>query len=696
MPRANAKSSWVPRFGAPAEADETQCQEYTDVEEWHSDHDEDKPRHHVAWADDINDEDKRRHHVAWADDVSGGDTPRDWMEQEKEQKKGRIAWKKAQVANFEGNHRHQSGDFGQLKSQVETMEKMEIGVAQSKKYEKIKKVTPPLTALLVIANTIAIGLETDIGDALDPNEVWINADFFFTFVFCTEIGVRIQLDSPLLYFRGTQLTPGRFEWDWFNLFDVTVVLFRCLDLLLAVAGTPQNLKVVTMLRLCHVGMAVRHLQRVKGLRELYLILAGVMDTTKTVMWVLAILCLFFLMLAIVMCVAIGKNRGMAGQLDYSRSEEGWDMDDYWGSVGASLMTLAQIMTRDHWMESVVGPLVRRYPPFIIIFAGFLCFSVLCCLNVITGIVVESTLNSSKSTTESAEKDMQDLCHKITDSLGVIFHEADLDGNGYLEEDELVYMMSKHRVKDRLKLAGIRDSDIKGLWKLMVDRDVGSVPIDKIIRGCSKMRGTAMASDMHLMSVDLNRQIEAAETALQDADQNNDILGNIVDAMDMVDREVLRGDGEQDPVLAYRKGHPQAQSVSKKIREWCKPVDFNETLGSWDTSNGTATNTSSILDSMQRPQRARRASLVEHSLNVQSRETPLFARRRDTFTRPTSMPKHLRGPADDEDQMGITGAMMRQSSNASVNPEFFAPSGRQGRKSIATMADRKKQFSWGAC
>merc|ERR1712187_906166 len=92
-----------------------------------------------------------------------------------------------------------------------------------------------------------------------------------------------------------------------------------------------------------------------------------------------------------------------------------------------------------------------------------------------------------------------------------------------------------------------------LFTLLDGDGRGLVPTDVFFRGCQRMRGQAMASDMHQLQVDLQRNsglvVDNDNLTLEVCRQ----LGNLVDQLDSVDRDIIKTpDDERDEVLMARR------------------------------------------------------------------------------------------------------------------------------------------------
>jgi Ca2+-binding EF-hand superfamily protein len=212
------------------------------------------------------------------------------------------------------------------------------------------------------------------------------------------------------------------------------------------------------------------------------------------------------------------------------------------------------MTRDKWSTSLVRPLVMEKNALMLLFILFMTVVILSLLNTIVGVVVESTLNSAKANEERAGKEKQKLDAKVMESLQAIFTEADADGSGELDREELHNAMKKPKVRQRMRLLDIPYKDLDLLFNLLDEDGTGLIKTDNFFRGCSKLRGPAMSSDLYHMAIDLDRSIQWSNNTLENLRKANGDMADLLNTIDTVELEIIQGDSDdKDPVLVNRRG-----------------------------------------------------------------------------------------------------------------------------------------------
>eukprot|EP00435_Cladocopium_sp_Y103_P070808 s344_g36.t1 len=142
---------------------------------------------------------------------------------------------------------------------------------------------------------------------------------------------------------------------------------------------------------------------------------------------------------------------------------------------------------------------------------------------------------------------------IMSSLRQIFREADADESGDLDREELRIALRTLRVRDRLKVLQIPFRDLEMLFMLLDEDNRGVIKCDYFFRGVAKLRGLAKAKDLHQLSIDLNRRMLWVDEYEAKVSEVNDVLVDMVDALDELDTHIVKGDkDDRDPVVAARR------------------------------------------------------------------------------------------------------------------------------------------------
>jgi voltage-gated sodium channel len=201
-------------------------------------------------------------------------------------------------------------------------------------------------AALIVLNAVILGLETSSA----VMERWGGAlhalDTALLGVFTAELALRIYA------FRG------RFFRDPWGLFDLAVV---------GIAWLPATgaLSVLRALRI------LRVLRLVSVVPSLRVVVEAMLAALPGMGSIVLLMLLIFYVSAVMAVKLFGES-----------------MPDEFGTLGASLFTLFQLMTLDDW-ANIVKPAMERHPLALLFFLPFILVATFVVLNLFIGVIVES-------------------------------------------------------------------------------------------------------------------------------------------------------------------------------------------------------------------------------------------------------------------------------------------------------------------
>lgn len=218
-----------------------------------------------------------------------------------------------------------------------------------------------ITAVIIL-NAVILGLETDTGIMASAGELLVALDRACLVVFCVEIAIK------LLAYRGLF---WRSPW---NVFDFVVVAIA----LVPDAGPLAVLRSLRVLRVFRLLTVLPSLRRV---------VAAFLHAIPGLGSVVAVLAVFFYVAAVIATNLFGATH-----------------PEWFGSIGASLFTLFQIMTLESWSMGIVRPLMADHPWAWVFFVPFIVLATFTILNLFIGIIV-STMQELGTTEPDRSGDM---------------------------------------------------------------------------------------------------------------------------------------------------------------------------------------------------------------------------------------------------------------------------------------------------
>eukprot|EP00419_Tripos_fusus_P000955 CAMPEP_0172676974 /NCGR_PEP_ID=MMETSP1074-20121228/14356_1 /TAXON_ID=2916 /ORGANISM="Ceratium fusus, Strain PA161109" /LENGTH=289 /DNA_ID=CAMNT_0013494739 /DNA_START=52 /DNA_END=921 /DNA_ORIENTATION=+ len=173
---------------------------------------------------------------------------------------------------------------------------------------------------------------------------------------------------------------------------------------------------------------------------------------------------------------------------------------YFGTVDAAVLSLFKTLTGGVSWQDVIKPLEEIGLFWALFFVAFISFCYLAVLNIVTGIVCSTAIESA---TEDLDMQVQaSLADKdrFTRQLKDLFVVIDADNSGTISVQELenvikadsegaaaVFAAMDISVETALQLCTLLDTDH--------DRNIS---VDEFVEGCLKLKGTATSTDIHLL------------------------------------------------------------------------------------------------------------------------------------------------------------------------------------------------------
>jgi voltage-gated sodium channel len=241
---------------------------------------------------------------------------------------------------------------------------------------------------LILLNAVILGLETSprVMAAIGP-ELKL-ADRVILGIFVVEILVKLAYQR-LTFFRN----------PW-NLFDFSVVA-------IALVPTSGPLAVLRVLRL------LRLISMVPKLRFVVEALLGAVPGIVSIFGLLAIMFYVFAVVA----------TGLFGP----------DFPEWFGSLGASMYTLFQVMTLESWSMGIARPVMEAHPYAWAFFVPFILIATFTMLNLFIAVIVNTMQNLQAEQEEREVEAIGELVHAETLDLQREFQRVQRE-NQQLHED----------------------------------------------------------------------------------------------------------------------------------------------------------------------------------------------------------------------------------------------------------------------
>lgn len=205
---------------------------------------------------------------------------------------------------------------------------------------------------VIIINAATIGLETSKTAMAAAGGLIYALDIAALTIFIVEIAAKLFV-YRLSFFRNS----------W-NVFDFVIVAIS-----LVPAG--EGLSVLRALRI------LRALRLISMVPQMRLVVQALLSAIPAMGSVIALLALIFYVSAVIATKLYGA-----------------DFPEWFGTIGASLYTLFQIMTLESWSMGIVRPVMEVHPHAWAFFVPFILIITFAVLNLFIAIVVNSMTNAA--------------------------------------------------------------------------------------------------------------------------------------------------------------------------------------------------------------------------------------------------------------------------------------------------------------
>lgn len=251
---------------------------------------------------------------------------------------------------------------------------------------------------LILINAVILGLETSKDIMAQMGQMLVALDKAILTVFVVEIAVRLYVYRI------------NFWKDPWSIFDFTVVTIA----LIPATGPLAVLRALRVLRVLRLLTMVPSMRRVVGA-----LLAAIPGLGS----IAVVLAIFYYVFAV-----IATNL-------FAESHSEW-----FGTLGASLYTLFQVMTLESWSMGIARPVMEQYPYAWAFFIPFILIATFTMLNLFIAIIV----NAMQKYSESEHQETMDKLQKAQSHIEMDMHEELKMLRREIIELKRVIMTSKFR------------------------------------------------------------------------------------------------------------------------------------------------------------------------------------------------------------------------------------------------------------
>jgi hypothetical protein len=245
---------------------------------------------------------------------------------------------------------------------------------------------------------------------------------------------------------------------------------------------------------------------------------------KSLLFVIILLgMLVFIMGVFLMQMVTDKLREEKDNIEMARDLE------YWTELPMACLILFECITGGQDWGNILEPLMDHISPAIgIVFTIYMSFCLLCMLNVVTGVFVESATHST-----AEEKDIN-MVNRLQSFIA--------RGQSVVTWQEFSERLEDAEIQLYLKSVDLDVSEAHGLFQLLDTDDTGVVDAEEFVMGCLRLRGVAKAVDLASLMYEERRWHRQIYTIMCSIDET------VADVADSLQTAVARINHEEDEIV----------------------------------------------------------------------------------------------------------------------------------------------------
>jgi hypothetical protein len=343
-------------------------------------------------------------------------------------------------------------------------------------------------AVMILLNAAIFGWQADWSikhlDSAQPAFFTVT-EYFFAIIFSFELLLRLMDEG----FFFVSLANKNFMWNCFDSFIVASSWIE--DVVRLILSTTIDVSALRIVRLLRLVRILRIIRVMRFFRELRLMVQGILVSLKPLLWCIVLLALvMFSVGMIILQVALIEIMDNP-QADHS------NLKSLFGGIITTMYTLYMSMTGGVDWGDPASELSRIHGSMSILYCFFIAFTVLCMLNIVTGVFVENANAITKSDADNMVMEEMAIQEKQVEEMRTLFGLAAGGQANWLQEQQFVEFSQERKVQAYFRNIGlhVEKENASVLFRLIdVDSD-GRLTVGEFVEGCAQFIGNARQLDI---------------------------------------------------------------------------------------------------------------------------------------------------------------------------------------------------------
>jgi len=337
---------------------------------------------------------------------------------------------------------------------------------------------------MLLANAILIGVQANrSASKADATQAFRVIEVFFCVFFTAELLLRLYAYRCQFFRSG----------DWWNYFDLMLVLFQLVDeLTIAIVGSTgsqsfmKDMSVVRLVRVLRLLRILRLLRVIRFVTELRKVIYLIMGSLPSFFWTMVLLTLLVYILAVFFTQIVADSMDEWGPGASEQMQQQEALRFFFGSTLLSTLTLYKAVTGGVDWQDISTPVFELVSPFAgLMFIFFNAFAVLVLLNLVTGVFVDGAMKLSR-----ADKEME-----LLEKAYKLFQRTDEDGSGDITWDEFQSRLESPEMSEFFEALEISSTRADDLFQLIDRSQDGKLSLEELVAGGLMLQGPAKAIDV---------------------------------------------------------------------------------------------------------------------------------------------------------------------------------------------------------
>mmetsp|Transcript_1806 Transcript_1806/g.4217 ORF Transcript_1806/g.4217 Transcript_1806/m.4217 type:complete len:532 (-) Transcript_1806:125-1720(-) len=343
--------------------------------------------------------------------------------------------------------------------------------------------------MVILLNACSIGAQTDYMARNVTGRVPFKfqvVEWIFLAFFTGELAIRVYVHRCRFFWSKAGFNV--LAWNWFDLLLVVAQVSEEVLVRVARDSTLESsqFRLMAFLRILRLVRVLRVMRVLRLIGELRAIVSSIVGSMKSLLWTVLLLLLVIYMVGVYFTQSVTEHMVIQAERNQGYSPELKTLSIYFGSLGRTLLSLYQAMSGGIDWDSLADPLITEIGFMMGVgFAAYIAFSLLALMNVVTGVFVQTALQSAR--------DEEDAF--LTDQIIKIFHVSSVDEEQHISWSEVELALTNPDTALEWKAIDLPVSEARFLYDLLDLDDSENVQFEEFLSGCLRMRGNAKASDL---------------------------------------------------------------------------------------------------------------------------------------------------------------------------------------------------------